>query len=395
MNATNASRYLTSPSLAARAERLTSWLAQHALPLWASRGINPANGAHYERLLADGTADKLSQVRMRVQARQAFVFAAAAEFGWWAQGETIARGILGFLESEGQNQAVGGGYVRTFDHNFRVLDTSQDLYDHAFILLANAWYFRLNQDSAALKRADALIQHLDRRFGSVRGGWIEGDYETDYRRQNPHMHMLEACLALYDAGAGAHWLARAGELVSLFQTRLYDADRQVLFEYFQHDWKLRGDRLGDIVEPGHMMEWVWLLDWYGRRTGRSMQQWTTPLYDHGLALGRDATGLLYDAVSAEGKILDGKKRCWVVTELIKASLVQARNGDPKAEAIAVEAIDNLFEWYLCAPTPGAHIEHLDTDNCIFNATAPATTLYHIVMAAIELHQHCKRSTTHA
>lgn len=378
-------------TLEQQAARLTQWLKEQALPLWLSRGINPDNGAHYERLLADGTTDKSSDVRVRVQARQAFVFAAAAEFGWCTDGEETARGILEFLQREGVNHEAGGGYVRKFSHRFEVIDVSQDLYDHAFILLANAWYYRISGDSVALQRADALIQFLDRRFGSVRGGWIEGDYEVDYRRQNPHMHMLEACLALYDAGAGAHWLARAGELVALFQTRFYDADKKVLFEYFQQDWNAHPEQIGKIVEPGHMMEWVWLLDWYSRCSGRSMHQWTTPLYDQGLALGQDSTGLLFDAVSAEGEVIDGKKRCWVVTELIKASLVQIRYGHPQAESIAILAIDNLFNWYLRPATSGGHIEHLNTDNSVFNANAPATTLYHITMAAIELARHCRTS----
>ncbi|QKX17623.1 AGE family epimerase/isomerase [Microbulbifer sp. YPW1] len=383
----------TRTTLHSQTERLTAWLTDCALPLWASRGINPGNGAHYERLLPDGTVDLASDIRVRVQARQAFVFAAAAKLGWYPEGEAVARGILAFLEAEGLNKAAGGGYVRKFDRHFRVVDASQDLYDHAFILLANAWYFRVSRDSAALERAEALSQYLDRRFGSVHGGWIEGDYETDYRRQNPHMHMLEACLALYDAGAGAPWLARAGELVALFQARFYDAEKNVLFEYFQHDWASRNDDLGMIVEPGHMMEWVWLLDWYGQRTGRTMHQWTAPLYAQGLALGRDANGLLFDAVSSEGAVLDGKKRCWVVTELIKASVIRARYGHPEAESIAVQAVDNLFDYYLCAPTPGAHIEHRDADNSIHNPMAPATTLYHIVMAAIELHRHLQVSTS--
>ena len=371
------------------AARLIHWLQHQAIPLWRTQGINPRNGAHYERLLADGSADTHCDIRVRVQARQAFFFAAAAEQGWCEDGKEIARGLLDFLAKNGRNDAAGGGYVRRFNRHFQVVDHTQDLYDHAFILLANAWYYRISKDARALDTAAQTMTHIDRRFASITGGWIEGDYETPYRRQNPHMHLLESFLALHDASGEARWLARAGEIVNLFQTRFYQAEKQVLLEYFEHNWRRRQDQYGEIVEPGHMMEWVWLLDWYGRRAQRAMGQLTTPLYQQGLALGRENTGLLYDAINPQGKILNGKKRCWILTELIKASLVQTRNGHPEAEAIAIQAIDNLFKYYLCTETPGAHFEHLHADNSIAQETSPATTPYHIMMAAIELKAHCR------
>ena len=380
--------------LPAQAERLAHWLQQKAIPLWITRGINPDNGVHYERLLADGTADRTSDIRLRVQARQAFFFAAAAEHGWCVEGGEIARRMLGFVQQHGLNHSTGG-YGRLFNRHYQLVDTYQDLYDHAFVLLASAWIYRVTGDKQVIANAERLVRHLDNRFGSLHGGWIEGiddqgNRGTPYRRQNPHMHLLEAFLSLFDATGSAHWLARAGEIVGLFQTRYFDAEKGVLFEFFERDWSQRIDAHGEIVEPGHMMEWVWLLDWYGQRTQKPLQHITQILYQNGLALGRHPSGLLYDAVSPSGTVLDPSKRCWVVTELIKASLVQIRHGNQDAEAIAIEAVDNLFKFYLSTDTEGSYFEHLGADNQVTVDIAPATTLYHIMMAAIELHHHCAR-----
>ena len=47
------------------------------------------------------------------------------------------------------------------------------------------------------------------------------------RRQNPHMHLLEALLALHVATGEKNWLRRAGALVDLFKRRFVDpADRR-------------------------------------------------------------------------------------------------------------------------------------------------------------------------
>ena len=377
-----------SAQLQAAAQRLQNWLKNDAVPLWLARGLDPKTQAHYERLLPSGAADLASNVRVRVQARQAFFFTLAANRGWCEQGQAVARNLLGFVQQHAAHPFAGGGYTHLMDKNFKVVDTKQDIYDHAFSILANSWYYRAFGDKAALAEAEKLVAHLDARFGSLSGGWIEGDYDYACRRQNPHMHLFEAFLALYDATGDAKWLARVGELFALFQTRFFDAEQQVLFEFFQEDWQRCDDAKGDVVEPGHMMEWVWLLDWYSRRSGRPVSQYTRVLYEKGLAIGMDKSGLLFDAVAADGRVIDRNKRCWGITELIKASLVQIREGNPKAEAIAIKAVNDLFEYYLCSSTPGSYVDQRGADDEVVVDVAPASTLYHLIVAAVELIDHC-------
>lgn len=376
-----------SQALRAAASRLESWIKNDALPLWLERGIEPKTNANYERLTPAGVPDLESSTRVRVQARQAFFFAAAYHRGWCEQGKPVAKNLLTFVHNVAAHPTAGGGYTHLLDNNFVVVDTKQDLYDHAFFLLANAWCYRAFNEQSYLDEADKLIAHLDAHFGSSVGGWIEGDYAYACRRQNPHMHLFEAFLALYDATGNAKYLARVGELFALFQSHFFDETHGVLFEFFDDSWTRLPNAKGDTVEPGHMMEWVWLLDWYHRRTGRPVAHYTKALYARGLEIGMDKSGLLFDAVSYTGDVIDRNKRCWGITELIKASLVQIRDGNPNAEAIAVKGVDDLFTYYLCASTPGSYVDQRGANDEVVVDVAPASTLYHLIVAAMELLDH--------
>ncbi len=376
-----------SQALHAAASRLENWIKQDALPLWSERGLVPGTGANYERLTPEGVPDLESSTRVRVQARQAFFFAAAYYRGWCPQGKEVAKNLLAFVQQNAAHPTAAAGYTHLLDKHFKVVDTKQDLYDHAFFLLANAWCYRAFKENAYLQEADKLIAHLDAAFGSAVGGWIEGDYPYACRRQNPHMHLFEAFLALFDATGDAKYLARVGELFALFQSHFFDAEKGVLFEFFDEEWTRLPNAKGDTVEPGHMMEWVWLLDWYHRRSGRPVAQYTDKLYARGLEIGMDKSGLLFDAVSYTGEVIDPNKRCWGITELIKASLVQIRAGNPDAEAIAIKGVDDLFKYYLCASTPGSYVDQRGAQDDVVVDVAPASTLYHLIVAAMELQDH--------
>lgn len=378
-----------SQSLQAAALRLERWIKEDAIPLWRRIGVDARTGVNIERLDASGAVDRDADIRVRVQARQAFFFAQAYDRGWCPEGKAIAQKMLQFVQRNAAHPTAGGGYTHLLNANYQVIDSKQDLYDHAFFLLANAWSYRAFKDEAALAEADRLIAHLDARFGAANGGWFEGDYAYACRRQNPHMHLFEAFLALYDATGNARYLARTAELFALFQTRFFDESSGLLFEFFDDDWTRLADERGTLVEPGHMMEWVWLLDWYSRRSGRPVQRYLDALYQRGLEIGQAPSGLLYDVVADDGRVVDSGKRCWGITELIKASLVQIRAGHEDAGAIAVKAVDDLFTYYLTVSTAGSYVDRRDGQDEVMVDLAPASTLYHLIVAAVELLDHCQ------
>src|SRR3546814_17640066 len=80
------------------------------------------------------------------------------------------------------------------------------------------------------------------------------------------MHLFEACLVLYETGGDPRHLARAGEIFGLFRTRFFDEELGTLREFFGPAWE-GGPAFGyERLDPGHMMEWVWLLS---RKRGES------------------------------------------------------------------------------------------------------------------------------
>lgn len=375
---------IMSHELTAQTDRLQHWLQHEALPLWRERGIHPELGASVERLLADGSVDEAANTRVRVQARQAFFFTACEDLGWCSQGAAIGRRMLAFVEQNAAHPTAGGGFTHLLDPDFAVIDQRQDLYDHAFFLLAYAWQYRVSGEARALQSAHDLLAHFDRAFAADNGGWLEGDYPFSWRRQNPHMHLFEAFMALYEASGETVWLARAGDMYQLFHSVFFSPQEGVLFEFFNRDWSLAPDDAGQVVEPGHMMEWVWLLDWYARLSGEDVSASIERLYRRGLELGLADSGLVYDSVRPDGTVLQATKRCWGLTELIKASLVMAARGEPEAQARAADSVAALFDYYLCASTPGSYVDQRGGADEVVVDTAPASTLYHLLVLMQEL-----------
>lgn len=377
-----------SQDLAQQSQRLSQWFQQQAIPFWREHSLVAGLGTSIERFTPSGEVDRLVNVRVRVQARQAFFFTAAEAMGWCEGGAAIGAKMLHYVETHAAHPTAGEGYTHLFSPRFEVIDQRQDLYDHAFFLLAYAWQYRVSGNTSALARAEALIAHWDRHFAAPNGGWYEGDYDYTWRRQNPHMHLFEAFMALYEACGDKRWLARAGDMFGLFERVFFNAGQGVLLEFFNEHWQPAASVDGQVVEPGHMFEWVWLLDWYERLTGRDVSEYLQCLYRRALELGyKTDSGLVYDSVTSAGDILQPTKRCWGLTELIKASLVMAARGDGEAEARAVRSVNALFDYYLCAPTPGTYVDQRGEQDEVVEASAPASTLYHLLVLMQELQAH--------
>lgn len=371
-------------------QRLNTWLKQDALPFWSTQGINPDTKAVYEQLLFDGTPDLNANQRIRVQARQIMVFSASQHLGWLTHDQSLTDGIHAFMAKFGQTADMNAGYVPCLSPSRQILEHKLDLYDYAFYLLACFHRFNAFKQKPALAEAEALLQQLETQFKNESAGWLEGNYTTNIRRQNPHMHLFEAFMTGFECTQDAKWLAKAGQIYSLFEQIFFAADKQILYEFFTPDWQLAKSPLGDTIEPGHMLEWVWLLRWYEKLTQTPVAHYCAGLYQKALEIGSDPESqLIYDAVDEHGKIISGTKRCWPITELIKASLVQASaiaEGSElhqHYEEKATLGIQLLFDYYMHPDIAGSYIDQIDEFNQVKANHAPASTLYHFLVAGLE------------
>ena len=360
--------------------RYSAWFWDEVLPFWAVRSQDRAGGFH-ESLDLTGAPNRNEPRRSRVQWRQIHVFATAARLGRLAGAAEISeRGFRRMLAlAAPRNGAEGCAHLLGPDG--AVLDDRRDLYDQAFFLLACASHARAHPDSDALRIAANVRAFLERELASPDGGFHEDDRKTLPRRQNPHMHLFEAFLALHRATGATRWRADALAIFELLAARFLDPEADVLREYFAADLRAPDASMGDALEPGHMVEWVWLLNRAGEITPGA-DRLLAALYRRAAEVGRDQEGFLVNVVRL-GAGSDGRRRLWPQTELLKACLVMARSGDAAARATAEKLIARLFETYLTGPAAGIWIDEFDREGRPVAAAAPASILYHLLEAALE------------
>lgn len=372
-------------------QQLVRWLTEQALPRYRTQaaipGLPAGMWASFEALKADGEPNAALNLRVRVQARQIFVYCRAQKMGWASDVEPMVRGLAEFIGHYAVTECRSDGYVHLLKPDFTCADSKKDLYDHAFFTLAYGALYDTFGDKNDHRKARRIIKWVDKEWATNNGGWQEGDYSAPWRRQNPHMHWLETCLFLFEATGKVEWATRAKAVFALFQHHFYDPQDQVLLEFFNADWSLAPGAIGEAVEPGHMFEWVWLLRWYERLMGEDTSEYANALWHKALAIGLDREGLVYDQVTAAGRVTEATKRLWPMTELIKAGVSQARAGIDGAELVAAKAITDLQRFYLTTPVAGVYLDKLGAANEIVDDGAPASTLYHLIGAAIEAHKY--------
>ncbi len=369
---------------------LRARLADHArrlLDLWARRGWDAARGGWYERLDADRRPVAAGFRRVMVCGRMMFLYSAAAGLGEPARDRALARRTLEFAR-ERLRDPVHGGWWFSVDLDGRPLERKKDLYGHAFAIFGLSALARAWRDEAARDLALATFDDVEARLRLAEGwyaAWADEDWRVRDRRlvQNPHMHLLEAYLELFAATRDERVRARARALVDLFEARLVDPSSGVLREFFDE----RGapdPETGDVVEPGHHFEWFWLLHRHAEVTGDRQGLAPADVMFHRGGRGLDPVhGGVFDQVSArDGRVLRDTKRCWPLTECVKAHAVMARRtGDPRDFAALRGHCEDLLRIYL--RDDGGSVEHVDRVLRPFDTTLPASTGYHVLLALLE------------
>lgn len=347
--------------------------------LWSEAGLERNSSAFIERLSADGAPDVAAPLRVRVQARQIYCFAKAAQLGWYPEGAAIARKGLDYLLARAKSPDGKPGFVHILGPDGSVLNPLRDTYDHAFILLALATVYQLDRDVKVRAEIDSLMHFIDTQLRSPDGGYVEGIPAAMPRRQNPQMHLFEAFIAAFDATHDQAFQQRAGDLYGLFVSNLFDAQKGVLGEYFEQDWS----RIEPVsVEPGHQAEWVWLLKQFERITGCPTGKHRAALLETALRY-RDASGCLIDEGDAQGNIVKSTRRLWPQTEIVKAWLAQAESGVAGAADEARAALVRLDKHYLQHPVKGGWYDQFDAEGRSLVDTIPASSFYHILCAVAE------------
>ncbi|WP_333610329.1 AGE family epimerase/isomerase [Brevundimonas bullata] len=352
-------------------DRVRDWLFRQALPLWADAGID-AEGRFFEKLDFDGRPITGRPRRTRVQARQVYVFAEAVSLGW-AEGVAVARRALDVLIRDYRRD--DSLWVRSVDDAGAVSDATPDLYDLAFVLFALAAAHRVLKDARARPLALATLAAIEARMADpVHGGWQEALPPVLPRRQNPHMHMLEALLAWQAVAPDPAFEAAARRVLDLFDRCFFDREHLMLGEFYDRDWTVRPGSEGQCIEPGHHMEWVWLLGEAARLGLPDLSSAARALYTSALTCGLRPDGLAVREISRIGQVRDGGVRLWAQTELLRT--LKTRGEHVRADHLT----QRLFETHLATATPGLWIDSFDAAGAPQDADVPASSLYHLMTA---------------
>jgi mannose/cellobiose epimerase-like protein (N-acyl-D-glucosamine 2-epimerase family) len=369
--------------------RLTTWFTDKALPTWATTGFDKDSGHFVEGLALDGSPETSGLLRTRSAARQIYVFAHSASLGV-APADGLAKAEVAFHNLR-TCAWIGGdrpGYARAFNRfTGQVTDPSRDLYDHACVLLALAWLLKATAKDMYRGHIAETLDAIDITLAAQHGGWAEDSENTSPRRQNPHMHLFEACLALVEVTGEPPHIARAAELFALFKSRFYDQDIDALREYFGPGWEVSDAYGSGRLDPGHMAEWVWLLRRYTMLTSADVSDFGAKLLSAAQTLGKDTqTCFLVDEVSPQDAILKSSRRLWPQAELIKALLAQSQaTGNIAYLEHANRIAATLFETYLAqTPTNGTWRDCFDLKGNAIGTSIPSSSHYHLWTAVAEL-----------
>jgi mannose/cellobiose epimerase-like protein (N-acyl-D-glucosamine 2-epimerase family) len=364
--------------------RLKGWVLGEALPLWGQTGFDSARGSFVERLTFEGAPLLWAPRRAMVQARQIYVFSHAASLGWWPEGKVVALEAAHRLIDRYHGVDGGHGWIFSVHPDGAVHDAKRDFYAHAFALFGLAWAYKLAPEPRFLSAALNTLSVLDQHFESPTGGYHSVlPADASKREQNPHMHLFEAMLAWFEATGREMFLARAAELYGMMAARFFQHQTGILAEYFDGSWNPRGGIAGRICEPGHHFEWSWLLRRYAKLSGRGDSSIARALKQFGDRYGSDSEGFIVDELLDDGRVHKTSRRCWPHTELIKAEVAAAESGDREAAARAAQTIDRLLAVFLGRPVAGGWIDHVDANGAPIVNSMPASTLYHVFLAAAE------------
>lgn len=362
-------------------ENLFDWLTKSLLPGWIARAYDPARPGYAEWLNPDGSTVESERRTTLVTARTLYVFSQAHLLGVPGALEAARHGASFLLE---KCRRSDGGFNHACTAQGEVVDGKSDFYDLAFVIFSLAWFARATGTIEPLLEAEKTMRFIETALASSAGGFLEDTLNALPRRQNPHMHLLEACHAAAEASGDPRWFLRAEAIVGLMQERFVSEGS--LAEFFDAEWQLYPGPKGLIREPGHHYEWTWLLYHHERLTGSATARTSAQqLFAFGERFGGGAAGKpVINEVGPDGAVLNGAALLWPQTEYLKALAARIEFEQDEAASARLDShLKLMFECFVDAKT-GLWTNQLDAEGRKVVEPIPVRVLYHLVLALVDV-----------
>lgn len=358
-------------AIAAEAATLRAHYVQTVLPIWRGPGFNSASQLPYEAVDADNHAPlPLTRYRAMACARQLFVFSQAGEA---AHAEQLFHAMRRYFHDQER-----GGWFYSVDAQGAPLDTTKDLYTHAFVIFACAHYAAAMGDRDALRVVDDTASLVQARF-AAHDGLLHAALEADFSAprsgplQNPLMHLTEAYLAAYETTGEPSYESTLAQLTEAVARNFVHAPTGAIAE-------LPIGSAENRLEPGHQFEWFYLVKRAGPVVkGSGLEDELTRAFDFAQRHGVDSqTGGVCAALDETGAVKDATQRIWAQTEYLRALATRGRAEDLETLALQIPRFQARFlhskGWYECLSPAGD----------VARADMPSTTPYHLATAYASL-----------
>ncbi len=354
-------------TIAAEAAALRAHYAQIVLPIWRGPGFNSASQLPYEAVdPADHAPLPVSRYRTMACARQLFAFSLAGDA---AHAEQLFRAMRRYF-----HDAQHGGWIYSIDAQGAPLDTTKDLYTHAFVVFACAHYAVASGDRDALRVIDETAALIQARFAAP-GGLLHAALDADFSAprigplQNPLMHLTEAYLAAYESTGEPSYEAALAHLADAVARHFVHEPTGAIAEL-----PIGSD--DNRIEPGHQFEWFYLVKRAGPVIAASgLDAHLSRAFDFAQRHGIDpTTGGVCAALDERGVVKDPTQRIWAQTEYLRALATRGRAEDWERLALQIPRFQARFlharGWHECL-TPAGDVARADM---------PSTTPYHLATA---------------
>lgn len=349
---------------------LRDHFARIVLPLWRGPGFDAARHLPYEALDADGRQPlPVTRFRAMACARQLFVFSQTEAVAAAAHAHTLFDALRQHFEDRER-----GGWFYSVDPQRAALDTTKDLYTHAFVVFACAAYGERFGVRDALDVANHTSALIVDRF-ATRDGLFHAALDARFAQlgatplQNPLMHLTEAWLIARDATGDAAYDTAITRLVEAVARTFVHARTGCVAELPVGDANNR-------LEPGHQFEWFYLASRAAGQLGASgLDAHLARAFAFAVQQGVDpVTGAVCAALDEQGRIIDPTQRIWAQTEYLRA---MATHGDASVRAALPTQIARFATRFLA---PQGWVECRSAAGDIARADMPSTTPYHLLTA---------------
>jgi len=348
--------------------RAGAQLFGHILPFWCGPALDKENGGWMGWLSNDLKPDRSQPKGLIVNSRILWAFSAAHRARPEKPFQQMAGRAFDFVTDKFWDAKHGGAFWR-LDDSGRVMDDSKKIYGQAFCIYALTEFHRAFGNLAALERAKALFELIERHAHDAKSGgyievcnrdWSEAGADarlserdlSEKKSMNNQLHVLEACTNLYRVWREPRVAERLRELIRLFQERILDAHTQHFHHFFDEAWNIRSD----TYTFGHDIEGTWLLCEAAGVLGdgvllKRVQTMALRMAEVTLDEGvTDDGALCYEGKG--GKIIDPGKECWPQAEAVVGFLNAFQISGDKKFFAAARRVWNFIEQKLVDPVHG-------------------------------------------